>query len=526
MHRVRASALSLAVLVAALPVAAQGAARKAAPKAFCETTVGGRIVSAPCALAGAKRATNVKTFEPTLGSDPEGRLFYAKASADDGIAIGFAAGVTRSDNGGRTWREVTPKTGGVAMPPETNDPYVYVDPATGRVFNFHMAPFLSCSILSYSDDAGATWTTNPVGCGPTGVWDHQTMVAAKPRGVSTSGYPNVLLQCVNAVYAVSCSRSLDGGDVWGPSMIVSENQHLVARGGEQTGHLRAAPDGTIYLPSPEAGDKPVVFVSEDSGGTWRRQVISTVSIPFTDPAVAVDRNGTVYATFVDRTGRLLYAVSRNKARTWTKPVPVTSPRVTATKPVLVVGDPGKIAIAFPGTDDLPKRFATPGYPAEKAQFADTVRWGGYIAVSTNALAKTPRFQTLDATGPKGLEAGAACVNGGRCTAQVDFIDMVTRPDGTVWAAFVDACPDECPEGSVGAPLGVVVTLTKGGDLCSSRCSHFGRAGGAAAAAPAMPRLIERPLPSAPRAPLSLDPETLAELRRMYDVSGRKGYRTR
>lgn len=530
MNRVRAGALTAAALLAAgLPVTAFGAPPKAAPKPYCGTTVGGKVVTAPCTAVGLQRETNVDTFEPTVGSDPEGRLFYAEASPG-GIAIGYAAGVTRSDDAGRTWRQVTPRVAGQRVPPETNDPYVYVDPATGRVFNFHMAPILVCSVLSFSDDAGATWTTNPVGCGPTGVWDHQTMVAAKPRGVVTTGYPNVLVQCVNAVYAVSCSRSLDGGLVWGPSVPVSENRHIVSNGaGEQTGHLRAAPDGTIYLPSPEGGQKPVVFVSDDSGLTWRRQVIAEIDIPFTDPAIGVDRDGTVYASFVDRSGRLFYTVSRDQARTWTKPTAVTAPTVTATKPVLVVGDPGKVAIAYPGTDDLRQRFDTEGYGTK--DLAEQVAWGGFISVSTNGLASKPRFQTVEATGRDPLERGAACVSGGRCDAQVDFIDMTLRPDGTVWAAFVDACRDDCakPGGGVatGRSIGVVLTLTKGGDLCAARCSVFGPAqqgSRPAGPVPAIRPLREVVRPSAPQAPLPFDPATLAELRRRFDVDGRKGYR--
>lgn len=220
--------------------------------------------------SGTTFPVGTNTFEPTLGADGDGSLFYS-VTPGSGVVLGFRAGTFKSDDLGRTWTDVSPTLAGQDYPPETNDPYIYVDQTTGRVFQFHMEPILTCSMLAWTDDAGESWTLNPYGCGPTAVWDHQTMVAARPRLTPTVEYPNVLHQCVNSVYAAMCSRSLNGGLTWEPGTPVHENpgpqdDNLC---GAQHGHLAAAPDGTVYLPTSLCGSRPTVFVSRDDGLTWQ-----------------------------------------------------------------------------------------------------------------------------------------------------------------------------------------------------------------------------------------------------------------
>lgn len=420
-----------------------------------------------------------RTFEPTLGVDGAGRIFYSTTDLP-GVAIGWRPGMAMSEDGGATWRNIAPQVAGRRMPPETNDPYIYVDQSTGRIFNFHMSPILTCSILSFSDNQGANWTTNPLGCGPTAIWDHQTLVAAKPRTVTTSGYPNVLVQCVNAVYAAMCSRSTNGGLTWSPSTPVHINDKIANLCGAQHGHLASAPDGTIYLPSPVCGTNPTVFVSRDDGISWRRSVISDINIPFVDPSVATDEHGNVYAAFIDENGWLHYSVSRDLAQTWSAPVKVAE-GVTGQMPVVAVGDPGKVVIAFPGTDDLPQGFATDWYPSD-ADRTKFVEWGGYLAVAYNGLDSDPTFTTVSVNGSDPLVRGAACGRGTRCNYFVDFIDATVGPDGRPYAAFVDGCTGTCAttpgasnnEGRTG--LGVIGTLGSGRKLCKSGCAwKFGGA---------------------------------------------------
>ena len=433
------------------------------------------------AFVGAMLTVGADTFEPTIGADPSGYLYFAEAAAGGGVAVGFRAGTRLSKDGGATWTDISPKIAGRNIPPETNDPYIYVDPGTGRVFSFHMAPILTCAMLSFSDNQGQSWTTNPAGCFPTVVWDHQTIVAAKPRGVQTLGYPNVLVQCVNAVYAAMCSRSLDGGMTWLPPSMVHPNTYMSAESlcGAQHGHLTAAPDGTLYLPTSQCATKPTVYVSQDSGLTWTKRVIADIDTPFTDPSVSVDHEGTVYAAFTDEAGVLYLSVSKDAGATWS-PAVVATQGITATMPVINVGDPGRIVISYPGTNDLVDGWNTDPLPDPSEE-----AWGAFMTVSYNALSDAPTFETIEVSGEDPLERRHACVRGDRCLYQVDFIEAIIGPDGRPYASFADGCTsNNCinnpavnnNEPTPGGGNGVVATLTKMPmPLCELRCPWYGPA---------------------------------------------------
>ena len=473
----------VSLLAGVLPSAAEDA--EAAP--VCETVVDGAVVTPTaedgtvvegCPVSGSLYSVNEKTFEPTMGAAPDGSLYFS-TTPGRGVAAGFGAGISRSTDGGASWTDVSATVADRRMPLETNDPYIYVDPATGRIFEFHMAPILACATLSYSDDAGSTWTTNPVGCGPTGAWDHQTMVAATPRTLATTGYPNILHQCVNAVYAEMCSRSLDGGLTWSPSTVAWPNDKaspgLVC--GTQTGHLQAAPDGTLYLPTSDCATFPTVAVSRDDGLTWERVKVADIAMPFDDPAVAVDQSGNVYVAFSDELGQLWFSVSRDAGATYSPPVKAASNQVDAAKLAMTVGDDGKVAIAHVATGGIP------GQEAGKNDLDDPwfVRWGAFLTTSLDALSDAPTFTSLEVTGTDPLFRNAkACGGGARCPYIVDFIEATVTPDGRPFGAFVDGCTEECattPGGrnNVSGTTGTGVVATVDVDLCAERCARFGAA---------------------------------------------------
>jgi hypothetical protein len=447
------------------------------------TTGGGAPPARTRALTGRTLPVGTETFEPTIGADGNGRLFYSVTPPGPGVAIGFRAGTFRSEDQGRTWTDVSPPgIGPFRYPPETNDPYIYVDQMTDRVFQFHMAPLLTCSMLAWSDDAGATWTRNPAGCFPTGVWDHQTMVAAKPRGTPTVGYPNVLVQCVSNVAAAMCARSLNGGLTWGPSVPVHLNAGPQDGNlcGAQHGHLEAAPDGTLYLPTSLCGSRPTVFVSRDSGITWAKSQVADINVPLSDPDIGIDREGNIYVAFLDESGALLFSVSQDQGRTWASPVRIGD-GLTAGLPAVAAGDPGRVVVSFVGTDDLPQGYATPGYPDNAT---GDIAWAPYLALSADALSSQPTFGLGDAANGDPISRGAECsADGFRCTVQIDFIEVTIAPNGRPYAAFVDGCYGPCIT-NPNAPVdtdppspAIVATLVRGPSLCKAGCPwRFGEAG--------------------------------------------------
>jgi hypothetical protein len=478
----RRTSLALAIVMVLGTVSLASSQAEGRPvDADCHTYDSATGAAAACGAAGRALPLGATAFEPTMGVDPDGNLYMA-TTPRRGVAIGFGVGVHKSSDRGATWVDTQPRVAGQTVPPETNDPYAYVDPTTGRVFSFHMSPVLLCSIMSFSDDGGKTWTTPPVGCGPSGVWDHQTITAAKPKpGVTTDGYPNVLVQCVNSIYAEMCARSLDGGLTWGAGYPAYVNENLSTLCGTQTGHLFSDADGTIYLPTPHCGDRASVMVSEDSGLTWQERVINGEAMPFIDPAVDVDAAGRLHAVWVDTARRLNYATSTDEGRTWTEPVFVTAPGLVTTLPALVAGDAGRIAIAFAGTNDLPA-----GWDSR----VQGVEMGAYMATSTDATDGTPTFTVVRTTGADPIERGQSCAS--RCTFLVDFLDVVVTPDGQPFGAFVDGCTsDACKAGTAGNNggngTGQAIVGTVDVDLCADVCHPFaGAAAAQAAVAPVTP----------------------------------------
>ena len=82
--------------------------------------------------------------------------------AIDTVRPGGRAVYTTS-NDGKSWKDVTPNLGGVGTHVLSMDPYIHIDEATQRIFNIDLT--VACSILSFTDDRGKSWTTNPLACG-------------------------------------------------------------------------------------------------------------------------------------------------------------------------------------------------------------------------------------------------------------------------------------------------------------------------------------------------------------------------
>lgn len=405
--------------------------------------------------------------EPTLGVTSEGVLFYAAATFKNDVA-GQPFPLPRTDilrsvDSGRTWEDVTPYLPGgvVRAHPETGDPYVYVDPATDRVFDIDQRMAVGSYTVSFSDDDGESWTGPFVACDAPPC-DHQTIVASKPRALPTAGYPSIVMVCYNQVHSVACQRSLTGGAGFEratpPFRGIDENGFC----GGLHGHLKASADGVIYLPKDHCGI-PMVAVTKDDGVTW---TVSTVSdLPAgggPDPVIATDAEGNVYYAWINPDdGHLSMSTSTDQGATWSEAVDLTPPGVTAAHlPAIAAGDAGQVVLAYTATDD-PEGFEGDVDPDQR-----NATWHGYLSLVQDALSPKPAVLTVRVNPADDPLVRGYC-GPGRCPGMYDFIDVIVDAQGRPWAAFVDACTEDCardPKEKNNAREGFVATLGRGPSL--------------------------------------------------------------
>jgi hypothetical protein len=383
-------------------------------------------------------------LEPTLGVTSDGTAFYAAAHIvlDTPVVYGGARTETlRSRDGGVTWEDVQFRVGGQVTHPQANaDPFVFVDPATDRVFNLDL--YAGCSWLNYSDDNGESWGNSPAACGNY-VNDHQT-IAAGPKPAAAPAIPAAvpyegrwLYYCFNRVIDANCGRSTDGGLTWTPTPQPAFFGYDQAAGGlcgGLHGHAETDPDGRLFIPKGHCS-RPWIGITEDGGNSWTRVRVSDIPTAGTHLSVASDSAGNLYFVWWDSAQRLPFlSISRDHGATWEAPMMVAPPGVKEVNfPVISAGDEGKIAINFPSTN------------ADRPSSGDRRPWNQHVVVSANALDPNPLFLSATANDPADPVHRGAC--NGRCGGIWDFLDIVISGQGEAWAAASDDCVGTCATGA-------------------------------------------------------------------------------
>ena len=401
----------------------------------------------------------------TIGVTRSGAVFFAprndSTSPPPQNTLHGTEFVVRSRTLGRTWTALSSgglTTGGLVPP------WMSVDPVTARVWFLTTLPQLEGARLSWSDDDGVRWRTNPaVGCrGPgatncLGEGSEKVLEGPAPRGgARPHGYPHVVYYCGNGGIdtqptTLACYRSLDGGRSFSPiAGLPDPPGRAGACGVDHVARPGAAgPNGDLYFPLDLCGDLGIA-ISRDEGKTWQRKLIARTRIAdlYTTSA-ATDSEGDVYVAWLASTGTAgpgvlerglpFLTVSRNHGRTWSKPMMVGAAGVRQALHVAVTATgPGHVALSYLG--------ARSG--------ASGAAFSGYITESFDALARRPVFWSAAVNRPsQPLYPGAHAETFGD---RLFFISDAFGPDGTPWAAF--HCLDEptCP----GARVGVVARLAR------------------------------------------------------------------
>ena len=384
----------------------------------------------------------------------------------------------------------------------TLDAITFTDQITNRTFVSQLVG--ACSLTSFSDDAGKTYTPSE-GCGPGVLLDHQTVgggpyALAKPPTAGLSGYPDAVYYCAQNSYSGACARSDDGGKTFGPGIPAYNTPATgVPYGGACSaihGHLRVSKQGIVYLPNKGCGGtptpnnltnseffggSPALSVSEDNGMTWAvRPVPGAHNADESDPSVDADKAGTVFFGYQDginpsetvygTTSAAKIATSADHGKTWSKPYDVSSGLGlhNIQFPEVIAGDPGRAAFSFIGTKGI----------GDDQHVGFVGEWHLYVATTIDN-GKT--WTTVDATPNNPVQRGCISLQGTSnktvadraiCDQRnlLDFNDITVDKAGRVLVAYSDGCKDVCTTNVKSASTGAedFVLRQTGGPLLYAR----------------------------------------------------------
>jgi len=371
--------------------------------------------------------------EPSLGTSwQSGAAMYMAGTQVSRITFDAA--------GHPNWTDVTPTDQSVV----NEDAILFSDHATGALSNrtFIDGLLVAGANADVSDNDGASWThaTWPIPHSP----DHETLGAGpyadpKPPGAGLTGYPNAVYYCSQNILQVAgafCARSDNGGLTFNPSVLVFGPTSPC---GAITGHLKVAPDGTVYLPQLNckradglAGQG--MAISRDNGQTWSYAAVpdSTARAPNTgtDPSVGIGSAGSVYFGYEDGSGHPKIAVSHDHGQSWSSSFDAGAMYgIQNTKfPEVVAGDDNRAAFAFLGT--------TSAGDEQAASFPGV--WYLYVAFTYDG---GKSWTTVNATPADPVQRGCVWNGGGSnaCRNLLDFNDATIDAQGRVLVAYTDGC---------------------------------------------------------------------------------------
>ena len=324
-----------------------------------------------------------------------------------------------------------------------SDPIGFTDRQTGRVFAGELTLTSPSCKVSFTDTDGldtlgqpslAGWSpsSGPLGSGI----DHETIGGGPyhtPIPSLPTPYPNAVYYCSQDLVTAFRLRSDDGGATFGPPVPTYTSQC-----GGLHGHVKVAPDGTVYLPNNNCGGHGAVVVSEDNGLTWQIRPVQNASVQtvananLQDPAVGIDTSGRVYFAMANGNGSPVVATSTDHGQTWQHIYNVGA--IYAIKntfyPAAVAGDGGRGSVAFYGS-------TTPG---DGSANSFNGIWHLYAA---NTFDGGKTWTTTDVTPSDPMQRGCIWAHGGAdiCRNLLDFFDMTVDKQGRVEVGYVDGCAD-------------------------------------------------------------------------------------
>ena len=336
------------------------------------------------------------------------------------------------------------------------DPILFTDHQLGRTFVCQLLGLTPAgSTVDITDDDGETLIPSE-GSGLPSDIDHETIgggPAHAPLDTAFNALPykHPVYYASQSIGEARCARSDDGGVTFGPATLM----YTVAQCSGLHGHIKVAPDGTVYIPDNGCGGADVlnhsdgqqaVIVSEDNGITWNiRPVPGSTTIGDDDSAVGVSVNNdpttgkeVIYLGMQSGDGHPRVAVSKDKGVTWSAPFDVGAnvvnggPVVNTTFPAMVAGDYNRAAFAFFGTETA-GGYADSNFPGVWYLYLATTFDGGQTWHTENITPNDP------------IQRGGIC-GGGLCRNLLDFFDITIDKEGRILVGGEDGCIGNCVDG--------------------------------------------------------------------------------
>ena len=378
--------------------------------------------------------------EPTIGANwMSGNAFIIAGLETLRISFDDSSSPAKA-----TWTDISAPTTSVT----TLDPILFTDSDAGasrtnRLFVSQLAG--KASLMAFSDDDGATWTPSQ-GSGINSGVDHQTIgggpyaknadgslkgVTVQLPGANGQIYPNAIYYASQDIGLAEIARSDNGGLTFGVAVPM---WNLTQCGGLH-GHIKVAPDGTVYVPNKSCGENQAVAVSEDNGLTWEIRKIPGSKPGDTDPSVGFGSDSTVYFGYANGDGHARMAVSHDRGRTWENDQDVGAQFgiKNTTFAAVVGGDPDRAAFFFLGT-------TTGGAAGVGTDLTFNGTWYGFISTTYDG---GKSWVTTNATPNDPVQRGVVCTNGTTCPTGtrnlLDFNDLTIDKQGRPLAVYADGC---------------------------------------------------------------------------------------
>ncbi|HET9795738.1 MAG TPA: fibronectin type III domain-containing protein [Thermoanaerobaculia bacterium] len=319
---------------------------------------------------------------------------------------------------------------------EDSDPILFTDPRTGRTWEGMLLLLTGRNEGAFSDDDGDLWIPSQGSAIDSGI-DHETIGGgpfAPPltRDPNGAAYPDAVYYCSQDLETAMCAVSADGGATFGPAVPIYTFEDCIGI----HGHVKVAPDGTVYVPNRSCNAPQAAVYSTDNGATWTVSPVPDSTSGDSDPSIGIGANGTIYFAYQAGNGHSMIAVGHRTASgiTWSPSQDVGASfaiRNTAF-PAVIAGDDDRAADAFLGT------------PAAGDFQSQSFRgiWHLYVAHTYDG---GQTWTTVDATPDDPVQRGCIWLGGGAVTCRnlLDFNDATVDREGRVAVAYADGCTGPC-----------------------------------------------------------------------------------